>query len=177
MAKEYAMAQVRRCGVMAMLLVTVLCAHTAATKSRKDVPLAPLPAKVLSARKVFLVNGGGNDLAYDALYSAVKEWAQYEIVDSSSKADIIIEIRYVTEDHGTRVWSTTNASNGATDVHSRRIVDPQLQLTIFDPASKEALWSTVEHRRLARLGKNREKETINAAQRLVDNLKARVGTK
>jgi 5-formyltetrahydrofolate cyclo-ligase len=49
-------------------------------------------------------------------------------------------------------------------------------LTIFDPTSKEALWSTVEHRRLARREKNREKETINAAQKLVNNLKARLGT-
>ena len=126
-----------------------------AAKSRKDVPLAPLPAKVLAAKKVFLANGGGSDLAYDALYAAVKEWSRFQIVDASSNADVIIEIRYVTEDHGTRVWSTTNASTGATNVHSRQIVDPQLVLTIFDPASKEALWATAEHRRLARREKNR----------------------
>jgi hypothetical protein len=147
-----------------------------AAKSRKDVPLAPLPAKVLAAKKVFIANGGGNDLAYDALYAAVKEWTRFQIVDASSDADVIMDIRYITEDHGTRVWSTTNPSNGATNVHSRQIVDPQLVLTIFDPTSKEALWSTVEHRRLARREKNREKETINAAQKLVNNLKARLGT-
>lgn len=156
--------------------LTILPQQALAAKSRKDVPLAPLPAKVLSARKVFLANGGGSDLAYDALYAAVKEWSHFQIVDTSSDADIIIEIRYVTEDHGTRVWSTTDASTGATDVHSRQIVDPQLVLTIFDPSSREALWATVEHRRLARREKNREKETINAAQKLVNNLKARFGT-
>lgn len=86
-----------------------------------------------------------------------------------------MEIRYVTEDQGTRVWSTTNPSNGATRVHSAQIVDPQLVLTIFDPSSKDSLWSTVEHRRLARRTKNRDKETINAAQKLVANLKARLG--
>jgi hypothetical protein len=158
-----------------MLFVAVFCAEAAPSKSRKDVPLAPLPAKVVAAKKVFLSNGGGSDLAYDALYAAVKEWPRFEIVDTSAAADIIIDIRYVTEDHGTRVWSTTNASTGATNVHSRQIVDPQLVLTIFDPGSKEALWSTVEHRRLARLEKNREKETINAAQKLVNNLKVRLG--
>lgn len=138
-------------------------------KSRKDVPLAPLPAKILTAKKVFVANGGGNDLAYDAFYAAVKEWPRYEIVGTSSTADVIMEIRYITEDHGTRVWSTTNPSDGATNVHSREIVDPQLVLTVFDPSSKEALWSTVEHRRLARFGSNRDKETINAAQKLVAN--------
>lgn len=169
-------AQTRHRVATAALLFTVFCVHAVAAKSRKDVPLAPPPAKVLAAKQVFLVNGGGNDLAYDALYSAVKDWGRFEIVDTSAAADIIIEIRYVTEDKGVHVWSTTNSSNGETNVHSRQIVDPQLVLNIFDPASKEALWSTVEHRRLARLSKNRDKETINAAQKLVDNLKARMGT-
>jgi hypothetical protein len=165
--------------VLVVLLVTYLIGlpeQALAAKSRKDVPLAPLPAKVLVAKKVFLANGGGSDLAYDALYAAIKEWARYQIVDTSTDADVVMEIRYITEDHGTRVWSTTNASTGATDVHSRQIVDPQLVLTIFDPSSKEALWATVEHRRLARFEKNREKETINAAQKLVNNLKVRLGT-
>jgi hypothetical protein len=129
-----------------MLFASVLCAGASPSKSRKDVPLAPLPAKVVAAKKVFLANGGGSDLAYDALYAAVKEWPRFEIVDASVSADIIIEIRYVTEDHGTRVWSTTNASTGATNVHSRQIVDPQLVLTIFDPDRKRVYgprWNTV----------------------------------
>lgn len=166
----------QRGATAAVLFFTVLCVHADAQK-RKDVPLAPPPAKVLAAKKVFLVNGGGNDLAYDALYSAVKDWGRFEIVDGSAAADIIMEIRYVTEDKGTHVWSTTNPSTGATRVHSAEIVDPQLVLNIFDPATKEALWSTVEHRRLARLSKNRDKETIKASQKLVDNLKARLGSK
>jgi hypothetical protein len=153
----------------------ILPQHALAAKSRRDVPLAPLPAKVLAAKKVFIANGGGNDLAFDALYQAVREWPRFAIVDTSAAVDIIMEIRYVTESHGTRVWSTTDESTGETDVHSAQLVDPQLVLTIFDPVSKEALWSTVEHRRLARLEKNREKETINAARKLVTNLKTRLG--
>jgi hypothetical protein len=149
--------------------------HAFGAKSRKEVPLAPLPAKIVTAKKVYIANGGGSDLAYDALYAAVKHWPRYEIVDASDAADIIMEISYITEDHGTRIWSTTDTSTGATNVHSRRVVDPQLVLTILDPTSKEALWSTVEHRRLARFEKNREKETINAAQKLIDNLKDRLG--
>jgi len=160
--------------VAAILFFSILCAQAAPSKSQKDVPVAPLPGKVSAARKVLLVNGGGSDLAYDALYSAVKEWGHYQIVDTRSAADIIMELRYVTEDHGTRVWSTTNSATGATDVYSRQIIDPQLVLTILDPTSKEALWSTVEHRRLARRRKNREKETINAAQEIINNLKTRL---
>jgi hypothetical protein len=45
-------------------------------------------------------------------------------------------------------------------------------LTIYDAKTKNSLWATVDHRRLARREKNREKETINSAQRLVDELKS-----
>jgi len=143
-------------------------------KSKKDIPPAPLPTAIVNAKKVFLANGGGSDLAYDAFYSEMKKWGRYEIVGSPDDADVIIELAYRIEKGGTRVWSSTNSSDGTTQVHSAQIVDPQLTLTIYDAKTKNSLWSTTDHRRLARLEKNREKETINSADRLVDDLRARV---
>lgn len=156
------------------LFMVLLVATTVLAKNRKDVPLAPLPAKVLTAKKVFLTNAGGSDLAFDAFYSAMKDWGIYRIVDSPEAADLIFELSYVTIRGGTRVWSSTNTYDGTTQVHSAQITDPQVLLTIFDGENKQALWSTVEHRRLARLQRNREKETINAAERIVAKLRARV---
>src|SRR5258708_36897767 len=111
------MRAIRLLAVLLSTCATILPLQGLSARSRKDVPLAPLPAKVLAAKKVFLANGGGSDLAYDALYAAMKEWSRFQIVGTTSDADLILEIRYVTEDHGTRVWSTTNASSGATTVH------------------------------------------------------------
>lgn len=145
-----------------------------AGKNRKDVPAAPLPLAVVNAKKVFLTNGGGSNLAYDTFYSEMKQWGKYEIAGSPEDADLIIELAYRVEHDGTRVWSSTNTYNGTTDVHSAQIIDPQLTLTIFDAKTKNSLWSEVDHRRLARMEKNREKETINSADRLVQDLKARV---
>jgi hypothetical protein len=142
-------------------------------KNRKDVPPAPLPAVIVSARKVFLTNGGGSDLAYDAFYSEMKGWGKYQIVGSPDEADLIIELAYRVEHGGTRVWSSTNTYDGTTHVHSAQIVDPQLVLMIYDAKTKNSLWSTIDHRRLARMEKNREKETINSAERLVEELKNR----
>jgi hypothetical protein len=142
-------------------------------RSRKDIPAAPLPASIVNAQKVFLSNGGGSDLAYDAFYSAMKTWGKYQIAGSPDDADLIVELAYRVVDKGTRVWSSTNTYNGATDVHSREVTDPQLVLTIYDAKTKNSLWSTIDHRRLARREKNREKETINSAERLVDELKTR----
>jgi hypothetical protein len=142
-------------------------------RTRKDVPPAPLPAVVINAQKVFLTNGGGSDLGYDAFYAAMNSWGKYKIVGSPEEADLIVELAYRIERGGTRVWSSTNTYDGTTQVHSAQIVDPQLVLTIYDAKSKNSLWSTIDHRRLARREKNREKETINSAERLVDELRTR----
>jgi hypothetical protein len=160
----------RRIGVVLSLFVLL---HVMVAKSRKDIPPAPLPAVVVNAKRVFLTNGGGSDLAYDAFYSEMKNWGKYEIVGSPDNADLIVEISYHVEHNGTHVWSTNNSYDGTTQVHSTQLIDPQLVLTIYDAKTKNSLWETIDHRRLARREKNREKETINSAQRLVDELKSR----
>jgi hypothetical protein len=159
-----------------LILVVLSLSLFSAAKNRKDVPLAPLPSPILEAKKVFLTNGGGSNLAYDALYSAMQKWGKYEIVGSPEAADVVIELAYRVEDHGTRVWSSTNTYTGQTQVHSRELIDLQLILTIYDGKTRQSLWSTTDHRRLARREKNREKETINSAERLVEMLKGRVET-
>jgi hypothetical protein len=159
-----------------VLLLVCLLSLAVEAKHRDDVPLAPLPTPILQAKKVFLTNGGGSNLAYDAFYSAMQTWGRYEIVGSPDAADVVIELAYRVEDHGTRVWSTANTYTGQTDVHSREMIDPQLVLTIYDAKTRESLWSTTDHRRLARLKRNREKETINSAERLVEMLKGRVAS-
>jgi len=159
---------------LAVSLCVLISLNTFAARERKDVPPAPLPTAVVNAKKIFLTNGGGSNLAYDTFYSEIKQWGRYEIVGSPEEADLVIELAYRVEQAGTRVWSSSNTYNGTTQVHSAQIVDPQLTLTIFDAKTKNSLWSEVDHRRLARREKNREKEIINSADRLVQDLKARV---
>ena len=101
-------------GVILCLFASV---YAVAGKSRKDIPPAPLPSVVVNAKKVFLTNGGGSDLAYDTFYSERKNWGKYVIVGSPDDADLIVEISYHVEHGGTRVWSTNNTYNGTTQVH------------------------------------------------------------
>jgi hypothetical protein len=145
------------------------------SKHRKDIPEAPLPGIIQQATAAFVVNGGGNgnELAFDAFYASIKQWGKYQMAGKPADAQIIIELDYRIVDEGTRVWSSTNTYNGRTQVYSRRVTDPQLILTIYDAATKDLLWSTTDHRRLARLEKNKEKETINSAERLVEDLRTR----
>ena len=144
-----------------------------AQNKKPDVPLVSLPAVIVNAKKVFLSNGGGGSLAYDAFYSEMKEWSKYKIVGSPEESDLIVELSYRVED-STRVWNSTNTYYITTQVHSKETADPQLILTIFDAKMKNCLWSETDHRGFAKREKNREKETVNSAQRLVDDLKARV---
>jgi hypothetical protein len=144
-----------------------------ATEKKEDVSVAPLPAAIVNAKKVFLSNGGGSSLGYDAFYSEMKEWSRYKIVGSPEESDLIVELSYRVED-STRVWNSTNTYYITTQVHSKETADPQLILTIFDAKMKNCLWSETDHRGFAKREKNREKETVNSAQRLVDDLKARV---
>jgi hypothetical protein len=133
-------------------------------KPPKVVPVAPLPMAISNAKRVFLTNS----------IRRLKHWGRFSIAGSPSDADIVIELRYVVEDAGTKVWSSTNTYTGETQVHSHKVVDPQLSINIYESKSKDLLWSVTDHRRLAIREKNREKETINSADRLVDELKNRI---
>src|SRR5579859_7320611 len=100
----------------------------ASAKTRKDVPAAPLPEAIANARKVFLTNGGGSELAYDTFYAGMKDWGRYQIVGSPDDADLIVELSYHVEHNGTDVWSATNTYTGHTQVYSSERIDPQLEL-------------------------------------------------
>jgi hypothetical protein len=146
----------------------------AGAKNKKtDVPVASLPAVIVNAKKVFLSNGGSSYLAYDAFCSGMKEWSKYKIVGSPEESDLIVELSYRVED-STRVWEPTNTYYIATQVYSKQIIAPQLILTIFSAKMKNSLWSETDHRGFAKREKNQEKETVNSAQRLVEDLKTRV---
>ena len=144
-----------------------------ARDKKRDVTIAPLPAVIVNAKKVFLSNGGGSNLAYEAFYSKMKEWSKYRIVRSPEESDLILELSYRVED-STRIWNSTNTYYIKTQLNNKQIIDPQLILTIFDAKMKNSLWSATDHRGFAKREKNRDKETVNSAQRLVDDLKTRV---
>jgi hypothetical protein len=155
------------------ILVLLVLINLCFAKHRKDIPLAPLPAVIANAHTVFLTNGGGSNLAYDAFYADMMQWGRYRIVGSPEEADLIIELSYHVDHNGADVWISTNYNTGKTQVYSSENVDPQLLLKIYDAKSKISLWSAVDHRQLARREKNREKETAKSADRLVEQLKPR----
>jgi hypothetical protein len=158
--------------ILSALLIAA-CLNASA-RPKKIVPEAPMPDFIVKAHKVFVTNGGGNPLAFDEFYSQIKTWGRYQIVGSPLEAQVIIELKYFVEDQGTRVSSYTNTYTGKTQVVSHEMIDPQLQVNIYDAKTKDLLWSVTDHTKLARLEKNREKESVNSADRLASGLKERV---
>ena len=73
-----------------LIAIVVLLCGTALAHKHPPVPEAPLPAAIVNAKKIFLTNGGGSNLAYDAFYSEMKSWGKYEIVGSPDEADLVL---------------------------------------------------------------------------------------
>lgn len=126
--------------VSAFLVVFLFSSPSVLTAQEKGVaPPAPVPSPILTAKKVFISNGGLDGLAfeafrklgdvdqpYNAFYAAMNSWAKYELVSAPSEADLVLEIRFtapfVGEDHLPR--------NTA-----------QFSLTIYDAKTRFVLWT------------------------------------
>jgi hypothetical protein len=114
------------CFTLAMLQISFVLAQGKATPT----PIAPIPPQILAAKKVFIANAGGDEMApnepvfsggpdraYNQFYAAIKSWGRFEIVNSPADADLLLEIReYVFG------------------------LSPQFQLKICDPKTNAMLW-------------------------------------
>jgi hypothetical protein len=105
--------------------------------------VAPVPAPILTAKKVFIANAGADALVsaldqgkgtgdkyYNLFYASAKDWGYYKLLDSPSDADLVLEI-YASS-------PVTSVSNGAARIQ------PQVQLSIFDAKSHFLLWRLTE---------------------------------
>ena len=157
-----------------VLIALLLVAPIGAIASKKNLPpKAPLPSQISLAHKVFIQNGGGSDLAYDAVYQKFKEWGKYEIVGSPAEADLVISIRYWGESHGSHGSGYVDPYSNTITTTSRDTERHYIGLAITDPKTGQDLWTTSTERKLV-LRWHVDKEIVKTAGLLVDELKARV---
>ena len=151
------------CMVIAIpfLPVSVVVAQKA-----KETFSAPIPAQILTAKKVFVSNAGGDEWmddethfnggperTYNQFYAAMKNWGRYELVASPADAELLIEIQF-------SVLSS----------FSRPILDPQFRLVLRDPKTNAALWGFTEHVQWAVLLGNRDKNFDKALGQVVSEV-------
>jgi hypothetical protein len=123
-----------------VLASTVLCLPIlGADEPKETVPPAPIPAQILTGKKVFIANAGVNAYylpayitshtgaptgLYDEFYAAIKSWGKYELVSAPADADLVFEISL----NGTLTYS-----------------DPLFRLRILDPKTHIVLWAFIEN--------------------------------
>jgi hypothetical protein len=107
------------------------------------VPPAPVPAELLSAKKIFVSNGGADsglfphpfsgdpNRGYNELFAALRAVGQYELVSTPAEADLVLELRLV-------------APNGPKDANKQYgSADPlpMFRLVVYDRRSHFVLWT------------------------------------
>jgi hypothetical protein len=96
-----------------------------------DVPPAPVPIQILTAKKIFIANGDSDpllgipSLAYSEFYASLKSQGIYQFVQTPADADVVLEVRF-------------------------EVVFPAqgyyvLRLAIEDPKTGILLWRITEH--------------------------------
>jgi hypothetical protein len=87
------------------VLLCVACAGVAAfgpgvaAQKAGDPAAAPIPAQIVSAKKIFIANGNGapvldvENLAYNEFYAQMQSWGRYQLVSNPSDAELVFEIR------------------------------------------------------------------------------------
>lgn len=156
-----------------MLLAGSVCAQQRRAADAAAIP-APIPAPILTAKKVFVANGGGDesgyeaatygggpDRAYNEFYAVMKAWGRYELVGSPGEADLVFEIRFT-------VFQPHYRENDPP-------VDAQLRFVIRDAKSRETLWGLTEHARSAVLQSNRDKNFEEALGAVIVEMKKIAG--
>jgi len=164
------------CAVLAFQLA--IGAALQAQQAKAAAPVAPLPAQIVSAKKVFISFGGGDtnspasaysggqDRTYNAFYAAVKGTGKYQLVLTPSESDLVFEISFENPMVGETV-----SGGGHTPVSGSGVSDPHFRLTILDPITKVKLWTLVEHIDHAYLQGNRDKNFDLAIDALAKDLR------
>jgi len=151
-----------------MILASGMCGVVLRAQEVKDeAAAAPIPAQILTGKRVFISNtgvssswlthyvaahtGGANGL-YNEFYAAMKNWGRYELMAAPADADLVFEIDLSVE-----------SSGGG---------DPDLGLKILDAKTHFVLWKFVE-RVPAGSGRpvTRRKAWEKALTKLVDDVK------
>ena len=160
------------------LAMSLLFGPIRAAQQKKLPPPAPIPAQILTAKKVFVANGGGDESrneatlysggparTYNEFYAAMKTWGRYELVAAPGDADLVFEIRLTVFQLRTdRLTDDSTAS------------DSQFRIVIRDAKTHETLWGLTEHAQGAVLQSNRDKNFEEAMVAVVAEVQRIAGS-
>jgi len=155
------------CLALAMLQLPLSMAQGKPTVA----PAAPVPSQILAAKRVFIANSGGDEMApddpvfsggpdraYNQFYATIKSWGRFNIVGSPADADLLLEIRQEVQ----TVSLGGKAGGSAT---------PLFRLDIRDPKSNALLWGFHIHSEFGLGQGNSDRNFDQAVDRLANELR------
>lgn len=137
-------------------------------------PAPPIPPAILSAKTIFLANGGADgglfpepfsgdpNRAYFALYAQLKAMGKYDLVSDPSQADLVLEISLVAPAGPRQAGKQFGAADPL----------PFFKLIIYDAKSHFALWTITEPIYMAILQKTHDRNFDLALSNLAADIKA-----
>jgi hypothetical protein len=126
------------------LPLTMLCPCLVVAQSAPATPpTAPVPAELLSAKKIFVSNAGADSglfphpfsgdpsRGYSELFSALHGLGQYELVSSPAQADLVLELSL----------AAPNGPKEANKQYGSADPVPMFRLVVYDRPSHYVLWT------------------------------------
>ncbi|MGP0017367.1 MAG: hypothetical protein ACLPHP_02265 [Candidatus Sulfotelmatobacter sp.] len=154
--------------ILKSLSIASVLAISVWAQQPQEMPAAPVPAQIGSAKRAFISNageetifrlpkdamyGGGPNRAYNQFYAAMKSWGRYQLVSAPADADLAFQI-------------------GLNDKGDGPSAVSQLKLVVLDPKTHVALWTVTKFVEPAGMAKNREKNYDLAMDALMDDVKS-----
>jgi hypothetical protein len=157
------------------IALTAACVLTTfATAQAPAAPHAPIPQTILSARKLFIANGGADaglfpspfsgstTRGYDQFYAALSGMSQYDLVASPAEADLVLEF-VIQAPLGP---ANPNKQKGASDPL------PTVSVKIYDRPTHYVLWAFSEEVDVALLQKTHDRNLDEAIIRLAQDFQS-----
>jgi hypothetical protein len=127
-------------GIGVAVGVVALCLAPAGLGNK----LAPLPAKVLSAKTVYVDNQTGDAELQNTTYMELAKWGRLQIVDTPKKADVVLRlsggnsVRFLPAGEKVPTYGTKPANGG----FSRETIPAGFaEVEVVEPKSGSPLWS------------------------------------
>ncbi|MGA7525198.1 MAG: hypothetical protein WBW84_22305 [Acidobacteriaceae bacterium] len=161
-----------------LFLTILLCAPPLLFAQATPPPLAPIPAPIHTAQKIFIANAGMDAFSlqafqelglrdtnsYDSLYATVQSWKTYQLVSSPADADLVLEVRCSAPLIGNHDgWKFQRILANTTWQF-------QYEITIYDAKTHFLLWTLTEPVRPANLKGTWRKNLADADAALAGQL-------
>lgn len=136
--------------------------------AQEQKPAISPSARLAAAKTAYIKNGGGNDMPFNIISSAIESWGRFIPADSAETADVVIEITsYVNDMGGTQQLDDKGNPKPHPDVVN-------IKLVVSDARTHLPLWSANERPKGAFKEKAVEQNIADASERLLEKFHNRL---